>query len=82
MTEIIKSFLFILAFLTAILSTFMAIATTIAAMNYSDSLQEAIDGSQGFRRNYRPLPYIMVAVISWAWIAGNILSYVDKLDLF
>jgi hypothetical protein len=82
LSTILVPFLFIIAVVIGILSPLVAIATIYSASIYDGSLTEIGDMLKGVTRTFHPMKFIIASVISWAWIAVNVLAYVDKLDLF
>lgn len=61
-------FLKIIAWVFAIISTVFTILCTYGTLTYPGSMDETIDKLQGIKRSYPVAPWLITAVICWAFI--------------
>lgn len=61
-------FLHLLAWPAAIFCSIAAVLTTIATLNYPDSLEGTIDKMNGIKKTFTPFKPFIIALVCWAFI--------------
>jgi hypothetical protein len=58
----------IIAWVIGTLSTLIGVFIVYAGWGYEGSLEETIDKMKGYKKVFRPVPYLVVSLICWAFI--------------
>ncbi len=58
----------IFAFVIGTVSTIVGLLVAYMALKYEGSIQQSIDNLSGYTRVFRPIPFLVVALICWAFI--------------
>lgn len=58
----------IIALVIGAISTIVGLLTVYMSLIYEKSIQKTIDKLGGYTRVFRPIPFLVVALICWAFI--------------